>query len=238
MIPEEISFDKPIPPPPSKYIYNLNKYQADLQSQRIDPFEDVDTQKGRVYYKNPLAYYGPKTTYKNIPEVKDVKFSTPVVVAELENLDDKESLKRELEDTEKELAHKLLFINLPKKVKHLKQNDFLPYYDPTYEDKEIKVHRLKSRILQLRHYLNINDDNVNFFVEVRNATYPHGPMDILNHLNDSYYYEDEYDSKKDYNITNGKYKKLNDIYKERNSHLKKNFDAHDEAKMLNSLKYH
>jgi len=160
---------------------------------------------------------------------------TPIKLEEMDNIGNKRAIEEELEATQKELAHTMLFINLSKNLKNVKPNDFLPYYDPTYEDRIIKIQNLKNRILQLRHYLDIKDDDVSFYVEVRNATFPQGPLDIVNHLNESYYYADAYNSKQS-NITNGRYKNVDDIYKERNSHLSKSMEHQNEEKMLKALK--
>jgi hypothetical protein len=129
----------------------------------------------------------------------------------LDDLEDKEAITKELEEREMELNNLLLFTNLPKQIEMIKQNDFLPYYDPTVEDKSVKISKLKNRINQLRHYLNLPDFQGNFYVEVRNSTFPKGPLDVLKNLNDSFYFVDTMKAN-DQDISNGKNKNVNSVF--------------------------
>jgi hypothetical protein len=56
----------------SSNLYDKNKFNADLEKQRIPTYPSKH--RGHVYYKDEKPYYGPKSTYNKIPEV-DSKFS-------------------------------------------------------------------------------------------------------------------------------------------------------------------
>ncbi len=205
------------------------------QIEKIDPYEDNQTYNDDIYQTNPFPSDGPVTTYENLPQGADIKFLTPVKIAILDDFKDEEEIRKELELREMELNNRLLFTDVPKKINMIKQNEFLPYYDPTYQDKSIKINRLKNRINQLRHYLNIPEFEGNLYVEVRNATFPKGPLDVIKHLNESYYFVDTIKEKYS-NITNGNNKKVQDIYDERHSHMVNNVKAHDEDNMIKTIK--
>ena len=55
-----------------KNLNNYNKFNADLEKEKIPIYPSKH--QGQVYYKDEKPYYGPKTTYKNIPQI-DKKFS-------------------------------------------------------------------------------------------------------------------------------------------------------------------
>ena len=63
VIPDEISIIHKIEP-----IYDYKPVN------KIDLGQDISKNKGKLYYKDPKIYYGPKTRYSDIIENKDVKF--------------------------------------------------------------------------------------------------------------------------------------------------------------------
>jgi hypothetical protein len=63
VIPDEISTIHIIEP-----IYD---YKSE---NKIDLGQDLSRYKGKLYYKDPKIYYGPKERYKDVYENKDIKF--------------------------------------------------------------------------------------------------------------------------------------------------------------------
>ena len=41
---------------------------------KIDLGQDISKYNGKIYYKDPKIYYGPKDRYKDVYENKDIKF--------------------------------------------------------------------------------------------------------------------------------------------------------------------
>lgn len=180
--------------------------------------------KGRnsAYSIDDKPYYNPGRTFRNIPKPKTIKFSTPVT---LEKLDDeyfisthnKKELKEYLIELEKQLTNILLFTHEPKNSTLNYQYPF-SYYDPTAEEKIIKVKKLKEKIQKIKKALNLSSD-VDFFITIKNNTFPQHSGDILNHYNESYSIVNK--NVGEPKILNGNFTQLDDVYNIRKVHLSK-----------------
>lgn len=223
MIPEEINYPQNIPPDPSPYIVNQNLYNEDLQKQRITLSDESLSHNGKIYYKNPNAYYGPVNTYKLIPNYSDIKFETNVEIEDLdENMKDKNKLRENLVEAEMELSNLLMFNDGPKFTFNytVKDNYALPYYDPTYEDKLIKIRDLKNHILELRERLGFKSRDVGFYIEVKNTTFPKHSDDMMNNFNKTNYHLKQNVTDTKSMFENGNITDIDDLYNIRDLHLR------------------
>ena len=125
------------------------------------------------------------TTYNHIPKIKDFKFETPVTIEPIEVYDE-QGLRKELSECKNELSNLMLFTETPK---HSEVNEKypLPYYDSTYSDRITKIQEIRNRIIEINHKLNIFDDDIELYVEVRNSTFPLKSSDMLKHYNETYF---------------------------------------------------
>jgi hypothetical protein len=221
----------------TKIIYNKKLYKNELDSHQLPRFYHRKGQN--VYYKDDNAYYGPEQTYSEIPKPKNIKFLTPI---KLENMDhtiyiknhDKSQLEAYLAELEKEVYHLLIFDDEPKFVKSddkkFAVNAKYPYayYDTTKFDKSLRIKELKNKIIDVKKEIGIKNQEVDFFITVKNSTYPLNPDDIVTHYNESFT-EVKYNNPKQDSI-NGNFTHLEDIYNIRKIHLIK-----DEKKNNNPL---
>jgi len=140
----------------------------------------------------------------------------------LEEYQDEESLRKELLESENQLSNMILFTNEPKNINNMtiKDNYALPYYDSSYEDKLIRINEIRKRILEIRHHLKINDQDVRLFVQVQNNTFPQHANDILEHLHESYYHIEENLNSTDIFDNNGNIKVFEETSKISDNHLK------------------
>jgi hypothetical protein len=227
MIPEEIVYPQYIPPAHSPFILNQDLFNEDLEKQRISKFDESMSHNGKLYYKNPEAYYGPVNTYSSIPAYSDIKFETNV---EIENLDemmkDDHKIKDDLLEAEMELSNLLMFNEGPKFTFNytVKDNYALPYYDPTYEDKVIRIRELKNQILHLREKLGIKTKDVGFYVEVKNTTFPKHSDDMMVNYNKTYYHLKQNVTDTKSMFENGNITDIDDLYNIRDHHLIGGFD--------------
>jgi len=71
---DEIIYPEPIKYFPEKEIYNMDKFNYDLNNQRIFLEDQTRKYNGKLYYKDPQKYYGPQKTYRDIPNLEPDKF--------------------------------------------------------------------------------------------------------------------------------------------------------------------
>jgi hypothetical protein len=71
VIPEELSFDKQIDIQSKGQIY--------IKEGKRDFGDDILKYNGRLYYKDPIAYYGPKVTYSKMYEQEKDNFLVCIV---------------------------------------------------------------------------------------------------------------------------------------------------------------
>ena len=74
IIPDEIFYPEPVKYFPENKIYNLDKFNSDLNLQKINLEETSMKYNGKLYYKDPQNYYGPQQTYRDIPNLEPDKF--------------------------------------------------------------------------------------------------------------------------------------------------------------------
>ena len=74
VIPGEITYPTEPKIFPDHRIFNKERYQNDLEKEKINLYSDSQKYNGRIYHKDPRNYYGPTDRYRNIPEIQPEKF--------------------------------------------------------------------------------------------------------------------------------------------------------------------
>ena len=94
---------------------------------------------------------------------------------------------KDLIEYEKQLRNLILFIDQPKGYgkNSVKENYVIPYYDTTYLDRNIRISKLKDKIIKIREKLGL-DNQIDMFVIVNNNTIPNSPNEVYNHLNEGF----------------------------------------------------
>lgn len=79
IIPDEIVYPEPAKFFPEREIYNMQKYNLEMQKNKIALEDRSRKYNGKIYYKDPQQYYGPQQTYKSMPEPEPDKFYVLII---------------------------------------------------------------------------------------------------------------------------------------------------------------
>jgi len=130
-----------------------------------------------------------------------------------------------LAELEKEAYKLVLFIEEPKFYSTqfpytVNDRDPYPYKDPTKLDKILRLRELKEKIDSVKKKLGISiSEKLEFYVNVKNNTFPRHSDDLLNHYNQSYSQNFNTFPKKRNLLFNANSSRVDDVYNLRKLHL-------------------